>query len=358
MTPDPTILWHSDIEFPTAETMPDLDIVTHVSIERAQPGGFHYLHEPTIAFHQKYFHICWANHPIREHNTDGEQIRGVQSAAGLDWSTPSTWLKPDDYGSESWNHPVLFSHNGVLWGFFTRWNDEIPSTEIFRSEDGQHWETTGAQIEGFVPFRVPEKLPNGNWIIGGELKWETAAVAISDGDDWQSWRTVVIPHPPEIELMFPEVTLLSRGEQLVAIMRPHKNETALVSASNDWGESWTPIEPGNLPSARSQPYCGQLSTGQQFLLFNPFVAENRTLLAIAVTEPGESTFKRVWKVRHQKWPAIRLLGHRKHNLIGGPTQWSYPGVVEHDGNLYVVYTHGKEDCALSIIPLSALKIKL
>lgn len=34
-----------------------------------------------------------------------------------------------------------------------------------------------------------------------------------------------------------------------------------------------------------------------------------------------------------------------------------PAAIEHDGKLYITYTRGKEDCGLSIIPLSALAVK-
>ena len=77
-----------------------------------------------------------------------------------------------------------------------------------------------------------------------------------------------------------------------------------------------------------------------------------------MTAPGGRTFCRVWKIRHQQFPKRRLLGGRAGgSLVGEPTEWSYPAVVEHDGNLYVSYTQGKEDCALSIIPLTALVVK-
>ena len=39
-----------------------------------------------------------------------------------------------------------------------------------------------------------------------------------------------------------------------------------------------------------------------------------------------------------------------------PTEWSYPSAVEHDGNLYIAYTQGKEDCALSIVPIGVLAV--
>ena len=34
-------VWDPAVPFPSPQDMRDLDVVTHVSIERAQPGGYH-----------------------------------------------------------------------------------------------------------------------------------------------------------------------------------------------------------------------------------------------------------------------------------------------------------------------------
>ena len=68
---------------------------------------------------------------------------------------------------------------------------------------------------------------------------------------------------------------------------------------------------------------------------------------------------RVWKIRHQEWPKRRVHGGNVAHptvLLGKPIEWSYPAVMEHDGHLYVAYSQGKEDCCLSIIPLTALAV--
>ena len=71
---------------------------------------------------------------------------------------------------------------------------------------------------------------------------------------------------------------------------------------------------------------------------------------LAVTAPGERGFSRVWRIRHGASPALRLPGRAKS------PQWSYPYAHEHDGSLYVVYSIGKEDCGLSIIPLRRMSV--
>ncbi len=351
-------LWDPAVDFPSPEVMPDLDIVTHVAVERARPGGFHYLHESTIARHQNRLWLGWANHPEREVNLREELVRGTWSDDdGLTWQAPEVWAAPGQNGSDGYNHPVIASEFGKLWGFFTRWNDAKPSTEVFVLQYGGRWVSTGAIVPGFIPFSPPRRLAAGNWLMGGEFGWHEAAVAISQGDDFTAWEGVSIARPESFDLRYPEVAIMARKDGLLAIMRPHQTATSPVSLSRDQGRTWAPIRLSNFPMGKSQPFCGRLSTGQQYLLCNNQV-DGRALLSIAVTRPGEDVFCRVWKIRHQQFPVCRLFGgHGTGSHIGKPTQWSYPSACEYDGRLFVSYTQGKEDCALSIIPVRALAVR-
>ena len=98
---------------------------------------------------------------------------------------------------------------------------------------------------------------------------------------------------------------------------------------------------------RAKAYLGKLSTGQLYLLHN---VRDRDTLAISVSRPGESTLSRTWRLRHGKSDAPRFSGKAKSK------QWSYPYGHEHDGRLYVVYSIGKEECGLSVIPIESLAI--
>ncbi len=97
---------------------------------------------------------------------------------------------------------------------------------------------------------------------------------------------------------------------------------------------------------RAKAYLGKLSTGQLYLLSN---LNNRDTLVISVSKPGELTLSRMWRIRHGKSEPPRFPGQAKSK------QWSYPYVYEHDGKLYIVYSIGKEDCGLSVLPIEALK---
>jgi hypothetical protein len=211
----------------------------------------------------------------------------------------------------------------------------------------------------FLPFCSPQRMADGNWAIGGEHYWFDAAVAISKGDDFTRWELVDATRPEAFRLLFPESAVINQDDRLIIFCRPNpyaKNLTAPVSESRDCGRTWTPLCLSNFPLANSKPFSGRLSTGQNYLLTNS-LEEGRCLLSIAVTGPEGGLFRRIFKLRHQQWPARRLWGgYGDGSGAGKPTEWSYPSAMEHDGKLYIVYTQGKEDCVLSIVPIGVLAV--
>jgi hypothetical protein len=359
-------VWDPEVPFPTIKEMRDLDIVTHVTVERAQPGGYHYLHEATIAWHRDRFYLGWANHPTAETGDYDELIRGCTSTDALHWDKPSIWAMAPLLGATSHNHPLLFSYLDKLYGFFVCWRQEHrPTTELFILDDSTgKWEwQSQSSIPNFVPFCTPQRMDNGNWLIGGENYWYDAAVLISDGDDLTKWKMVTIPRAEDLKLLYPETAIVNRGNnRLLAICRPQQHTqnvpdawSAQVAESYDGGLTWSEMELSNFPLAPSQPFAGRLSTGQNYLLTNS-LDEGRCLMTIAVTGFEGGLFRRIFKLRHQQWPAIRLFGDGNGSRVGAATEWAYPGAIEHQGNLYITYSQGKEDCVLSIVPIESLAI--
>ena len=366
MAADPSLIpvWDPTVPFPSPEEMLELDVVTHVSVERAQPGGYHYLHEATIAWHRDRFYACWANHPTKETGDHDELIRGCTSPDAIHWSEPEIWAQAPLLGATSFNHPLLFSHNDTLYGFFVSWHEEhTPTTEIFIYNDvTEKWEwQEGASIPDFVPFCTPQLMADGNWLIGGEAHWEDAAVAISDGDNLTKWTMVKVPRPDDLKIYFPESAVVDRGNgNLLIFCRPPQDRhtgkslefTAPIAESHDNGYTWTPMKWSNFPLDTSQPFAGRLSIGHNYLLTNN-LEDKRCLLTIALTDrDGDGFFRHIFKVRHQQWPKVRLF----ENILGKPTELAYPSAIEHEGNLYVIYSQGKEDCSLTIIPIEALNV--
>lgn len=362
-------IWDPCLPFPDLLTMMEPDRITHVTVERAQPGGYHYLHESGIAWYKNRLYVGFANHPKVERNIDDEVIRGcVSDDAGMSFKPATMWMTAPQTGGCSFNHPVLAVHQDRMWGFFTRWEKHVekPRCEIFNFEDAsQTWQPINSHVPKFLPFHPPMKMKDGNWIMGGESYWYEAAVAISDGDDWSKWHLVQIPHPETLELMFPETALIDHGDRIIAFCRPKRDGLAQVSFSQDCGRTWSVLCDSNYPMRSSQPCAGLLSTGQHFLITDHYDVD-RHLLMIALTQPAGRTFKKMLKIRHQAYPLRRLFGGYDMGVVSDPdvptkvgttTEWSYPAAIEHEGNLYISYTQGKEDCVLSIIPISALTVE-
>lgn len=353
-------VWDPDMLFPSPQEMHDLDIVTHVAIERAQPKGYHYLHEATIQWHKDRFFLCWANHRTKEDNNRNEIIRGRTSADGLHWSEPWEWVPTTRSKAESLNNPIIFSHSGQLYGFFVGWHEDYPKTELYILDGEGQWQyQPGSDIPMLIPYCTPQRMSDGNWVMAGEHYWFEACVAISKGDDLTKWELVDVPRDFNFRQLFPESAVVNQDDRLLIFCRPNPNTatlTAPVAESRDCGRTWTSLTLSNFPLANSQPFSGRLSTGQNYLITNN-LEEDRALLTIAVTASDGGLFRRIFKLRHQQWPARRQWGGLGNGSgIGKPTEWSYPNATEHEGKLYIACSQGKEDCVLSIVPVEALAV--
>jgi hypothetical protein len=101
----------------------------------------------------------------------------------------------------------------------------------------------------------------------------------------------------------------------------------------------------------SKPYAGTLSTGQRFLACTTTADSGggRAPLTIAVSRPGQPLFSQVYVVRHS-------VSDKTPGVSDPRAEFSYPYAIEHDGKLYVGYTH-KSHIAneLAVIPVADLK---
>ena len=96
---------------------------------------------------------------------------------------------------------------------------------------------------------------------------------------------------------------------------------------------------------RAKAYLGKLSTDQLYLVSN---LQSRDTLVISTGKPGEGSLSRMWRLRHGRTEAPRFEGFAKS------PQWSYPFAHESRGKLWVVYSIGKEECGLTVVPLESL----
>lgn len=351
--PKPFTLWTGPPVPSDVEQIPYVSGVRHQTIHRATPDGYKFLHGAAIIYHQGTLFANWANSPTNE-NGPHETLQGRRSAdGGRTWSDLVV-IGPGFDGPERHSHGVLFVHRGELWTICARFGVGTPGRrfpglkgEAFvLNEAADCWQSRGVVMHNCWPCDQPVRMENGNWITAGQDKDGLPVVAVSHGDDLTRWDSILIPYPPELAPSFAETTVWPEGKRVLAVIRGGGG-VAWVSTSGDYGRTWSRAEPSNLPMPRAKPYLGKLSTGQLFLLSN---LKNRDTLVISVSRPGEHTLSQMWRIRHGRSEPPRFPGRAKGK------QWSYPYGYEHDGRLYVVYSIGKEDCGLSVMPVESLRV--
>jgi hypothetical protein len=245
-----------------------------------------------------------------------------------------------------------------MGGFYDKFQKTHTRAYVLDEASGK-WEPQGVVVEnGFWPMQEPQKMADGNWIMAGfrvkngyAVAGDLPAVAISKGTDFTQWDLVVIEAAPNLGEIWGESTAIVEGSLITNIARYGSKPLALVSTSDDYGRTWTSAAPSNLPMATSKPYAGTLSTGQRFLACTTTADSggSRTPLTIAVSRPGQPLFSKVYVVRHS-------VSDKTKGVSAPRADFSYPYAIEHDGELYVGYTH-KSHAAneLAVIPIAALK---
>ena len=351
-SPQPFTLWTGPPIPSNVDKIPFVEGVEHRTIHRASRDGYKFLHGAAIVEHKGVMYANWANSPTNE-NGPHETLQGRRSTdGGATWSGIEV-IGPGFEGRERHSHGVLFVHKGELWTICSRFGVGTPGrrfpglqAEAFvLDEQNDRWKSRGIVMKNCWPYDEPVRMANGNFITGGQDKDGLPVVAISHGDDLTKWDSVLIPYDRRLQPGFAETTVWSEGDRVIAVIRGGGG-VAWVSTSDDWGRTWSKAGPSNLPMPRAKAYLGKLSTGQLYLLSN---LVNRDTLVISVSQPGKQTLNRMWRIRHGKSIPPRFPGSAKGK------QWSYPYGYEHDGNLLVVYSIGKEDCGLSVIPVTALQ---
>ena len=347
-------LWSGEPIPKNPEDIPFAEDLEHQTLHDARTHDYKFLHGAAIIDYEGTLFANWANSPKNE-NQQFETLQGRRSTdGGKSWSEVEM-IGPGFEGPERHSHGVFMEHKGRLWTFAARFGKGTPGrrfpglcAEAFvLNKETDQWDSKGIVMTNCWPYDEPVRMTNGNFITGGQDKDGLPVVAISRHDDVTKWDSVLIPYDRRLQPSFAETTVQTHGDRVIAVIRGGGG-FAWVSTSDDFGRTWSKAGPSNLPMPRAKAYFGRLSTGQLYLISN---FENRDTLVVSVGRPGENTLSSMWRIRHGKSEPPRFSGAAKSK------QWSYPYGYEHDGKLYIVYSVGKEDCDLTIIPVESLRVE-
>jgi hypothetical protein len=360
-------LWTPKSPVPSTEAMKKLKRTRFHIIQDRVPerDGYNWLHGVALAFHKSQLYSSFG------HNTGSENTAGEEANGRISLDLGKSWLPrfQMDHGSEptlAVSHGVFLSEGNRLWAFhgaFYRNMEGIHTRAYLLDDVSGEWEKKGSIIEeGFWPMQEPQELDNGHWIMAGLKVIEgiggannPAAVALCDGSNFEDWKLVDIPRPSTLP-MWGESTVIHQGKRVLCIAR-YRKPIALVSESNDFGETWSETRLSNLPMSASKPYAGRLSTGHCYLIGN--ISDNsgnkRAPLTIALSKPGTMQFNRVFSIREAQF---RGPGESHENAA-----LAYPYAVEHNKHLYVAYSNNggrganRNSAELAVISIEELTEK-
>ncbi len=333
------------------QKIPFVEGIEHRTIHDARQSNYKFLHGAAIIRYKGTFFAHWANSP-RDENFPRETLQGRRAKDALRNWTAVEVIGTGFDGPERHSHGVFLEHEGQLWTFAARFGrgtegrrfPGLKAEAFVLNEEADRWESRGIVMHNCWPCDEPVRMESGDYITGGQDKDGLPVVAISHGDDLTRWKSVLIPYPAELKPSFAETTVWAEGKRVVAVIRGGR-DVAWVATSDDSGKTWNEALPSNFPMPRAKAYLGKLKTGQLYLLSN---LRNRDTLVISVSRPGEMTLSSLWRIRHGKSVPPRFQGRAKSK------QWSYPYGYECGGKLYIVYSIGKEDCGLSVLPVKSL----
>jgi hypothetical protein len=354
-------LWSTTYSYPATANLPLVNqdaIATSTIYNASQPWTFSI--GVSIIQHKGVLYSAWAQDADNTvENGPLEFVRGATSTdGGITWSNPFT-IAPQSSGANgtmNHSHGAFLSYGGTLYYFASSYlgtstaTERFPGlkTELFTlNESTWQWVSQGFVANNLYPMETPKLMANGNWIMGGLTSTSSSTIAMSNGNNFNSWQTVNIPTPSFTYPAYNETSTLIQGNTILAIIRPPSGESyAYVSTSTDYGVTWSKATVSNYILTNAKPVSGTLSTGQDYIIDD--TDSGRSDLVIGLKNSSDQTFKRVLKIVPGTPPNPRFNGATHQ------AGWAYPSAWEYNNHLYVAYYQSKEDELLTIIPLSAL----
>lgn len=250
------------------------------------------------------------------------------------WSTPievANGIQKVGKRMPTWN-PVLFQVPGKELILFYKVgpNPREWWGELKRSfDDGKTWSEAEKLPDGIVgPIKNKAVLlkdgsilsPSSSEDNGWRLHFELSK---DHGKTWS--RTDVINDGKEFSAIQPSILFLPDGK--LKILCRSQNGFILSAESSDDGQTWTPLQPTDLPNPNSGTDAVTLKDGRQVLVYNHVTKNSiewggkRSPLNIVISDDAVH------------WKEIAVLENEPK------MEFSYPAVIQtKDGKIHVTYT--------------------
>ena len=360
--------WPQDVPYPTPEEISFPDGIYHSIVHDCDADPeYKFLHETAIGVLDGELFAAWYHNP--QHELKGKTFQRFRTSMdlGKTWSDDAVLMDRGNDQGLMYVGVQFLTLDGTLYAFTNQEHGtERPVDCILLSWDkpNRKWIEHGPVAERFLAMQQPMLMDDGNFVMSGsyaakpgQVHGTVPVVYISQGKDMaKPWKRVLLDTDEYVNV-FAETAVVVDGENLLAVTRLEKNPFPNFYESNDFGRTWRKIANTTFAASHSKFAAGTLSTGLRYIIYNlprfrrdedgkvltEGMNRGRHTLVIAVAQPGEKAFSRIWKISDVTQST-------------GQNMSCYPCAVEYEGMLYVVYTgqHKLRNCGFTAIPISSL----
>jgi hypothetical protein len=348
---------------------PVLNQAEHTMVwQPAIAGDGAYNHYACLIYYKGKFFAMWGNHSLGE-DAPGQRVLFTRSDEWGKWkdakelfpapgpvkprSEKGIHLKPDRWAIvDDILYAITYVHGAGIYPI-ARSVDESGKT-------GDPFLIQSLPSNGHLP-EFMMNLPNRNIappVAANILNWYTQNNQIS----WWASADQGVPRTAiDGANLIESFTYRAKDNGLVLFLRnwgtnsnPVHNNRLYVSFSNSL-TSWDKAHPTDIPDAPSRAQAITLQDGTVLLIGNQNVSEfdkpvyiDRDPMTISVSKDGY-TFDKVYAFRTESPSQFRIPG-----VSGRNPGYAYSSSIVVNKELYTLYSIGKEDMAISKVPLSAM----
>lgn len=262
------------------------------------------------------------------------------------WSDPVKIADKEDI--PCWN-PVLFnSPQGKLFLFY-KVGKTIPNwkTMVMTSDDGGFtWSEPKELVEGDIGGRGPVRckpivLSNGAWLAPASIEtwksWDAFVdMSMDNGETWIKSEFIPIDHKKLKGKGIIQPTLWESEPGKVHMLLRSTEGFIYRSDSNDFGVTWSPAYPTELPNNNSGIDLIKMDNGILVLVYNPVSGNwaERTPIVCSISKDNGHTWEQ------------KLILDKNHNPKSREDgEFSYPAIIGKGDNVYISYTWRRKSIA-------------